>query len=134
MTTFQIVALYVALNLLLNPYLMLRVGSMRMKNNVSLGDGSDPVLLSRIRAHGNFIETAPLALIGLIAIALLGGSPIMLHIFGAAFFIGRIAHAVGMAAPNAEGKSRGIGAILALLTFIGEGLYLIYLTLMHGPV
>jgi len=39
-------------------------------------------MLSRIRAHGNFTENAPLALLGLIGLAMLNAHPIALHIFG----------------------------------------------------
>jgi len=125
MTTFQIVALYVALNLILASALMLRVGGQRMAKKINLGDGGD--LLARIRAHGNFIESAPLALIGLFALAMMGAHPIALHVFGAGFFIGRILHAQGMAAKDAAGKGRGLGAMLTLPTFLGQALYLLYL-------
>ncbi|MEM7728647.1 MAG: MAPEG family protein [Pseudomonadota bacterium] len=132
MTTFQIVALYVALTLLFNPFLMMRIGLVRQKKRINLGDGGDPDMLARVRAHGNFTEVAPLALIGLIAIAMMGGSPVMLHLFGAAYFIGRILHFLGM--NGIFGQGRLIGTLLTLLVFVGEGLYLLYLIFMHGPV
>ena len=66
MTSFQIVALYVALNLILVCVLMMRVGSQRMNKKVNIGDGGDSDLQARIRAHGNYTENAPLALLGLI--------------------------------------------------------------------
>ncbi len=127
MTLFEIVALYVALNLLLLPVLMLRVGQTRMSSKVSLGDGGDSSLLARIRAHANFTETAPFALIGLISLASLQAAPLVLHIFGAGFTFGRIAHAHGMAQKDALGRGRTIGALLSLLTFVGMALTLIYL-------
>jgi len=126
MTLFQIVALYVALNLLLLPVLMLRVGQIRISQKISLGDGGDAALLARVRAHGNFIETVPFALIGLIALAMLSAHPIVLHIFGAVFTFGRVAHAHGMAQKGALGKGRSIGAALTLVTFLGMGFYLLY--------
>lgn len=126
MTLFQIVALYVALNLLLLPVLMLRVGQIRISQKISLGDGGDAALLARVRAHGNFIETAPFALIGLIALAMLSAHPIVLHIFGAVFTFGRVAHAHGMAQKGALGKGRSLGAALTLVTFLGMGFYLLY--------
>lgn len=127
MTSFQIVALYVALNLILLPILMYRVGQIRMKEKINLGDGDNPALLARIRAHGNFIETAPFALIGLFALAMLSAHPIALHLFGAGFFIGRIAHAHGMAQTGANGTGRSIGIVLSLLTFFGTAFYLLFL-------
>jgi len=90
MTLFEIFALYVAINLVLAPILMLRVGKQRLSKKVSLGDGGDATLLARIRAHGNFTENAPLLLIGLFALASLSVLPVVLHIFGVAITLGRI--------------------------------------------
>ena len=125
MTLFQIVALYIALNMILAPILMYRVGQVRLGKKINLGDGGDELMLSRIRAHGNFTENAPLALLGLIALAMLQASPIILHIFGAAFLIGRILHAMGMA--KVFGQGRLVGTLLTLLTFFGQALYLLFL-------
>ncbi len=126
MTLFQIVALYVALHLILAPILMFRVGQIRMKEKVSLGDGGNALLNARIRAHGNYIETAPLALLGLLALAMLNAPALLLHLFGAAFLIGRLFHAHGMAQPGATGRGRSVGAILTLLTYVGTALCLLY--------
>lgn len=125
MTLFQIVALYIALNLILAPLLMFRVGQVRLGKKINLGDGGDDLMLSRIRAHGNFTENAPLALLGLIGLAMLSAHPIALHIFGAAFFIGRILHAMGMA--GSFGQGRLVGTLLTLLTFLGQAAYLLFL-------
>jgi uncharacterized membrane protein YecN with MAPEG domain len=132
MTTFQIVAFYVALSLFLNPALMLRIGLVRQKKKINLGDGGDADMIARIRAHGNFTEVAPLALIGLIAIAMLSGSAIMLHIFGAMYFIGRILHFLGMR--GTLGQGRLFGTVLTLLMFLGQGVYLMYLIFIAGAL
>ena len=125
MTLYQIAALYIALNLILAPLLMYRVGQVRIGKKINMGDGGDELMLSRIRAHGNFTENAPLALIGLIGLALLSAHPIALHVFGAAFFIGRILHAMGMS--GAFGKGRLFGTLLTLLTFFGQAGYILFL-------
>lgn len=127
MTLFQIVALYVALHLILKPILMFRVGQVRMKEKISLGDGDNPALFARIRAHGNYVETAPFALIGLFALAMMSAHPIALHLFGSVFLLGRIFHAHGMAQKGSNGKGRLIGMMMTLFTFIGTALYLLYL-------
>lgn len=132
MTTFQIVAFYVALSLLLNPVLMFRIGLVRQKSKISLGDGGDDELLTRIRTHGNFTEVAPLALIGLFAIAMLSGSALMLHLFGALYFIGRIVHFLGMS--GRMGQGRFIGTLMTLFVFFGQAIYLFYLIFMQSPV
>lgn len=121
----QIVALYVALNLILAPVLMYRVGQIRIGEKISNGDGGNAMLNSRIRAHGNFIENAPLALIGLMALAMLGAHPIALHVFGAVFFIGRILHAMGMS--GAFGQGRLVGTLSAILTHLGQAGFILFL-------
>ena len=125
MTLFQIAALYIALNLFLTPVLMYRVGQVRIRKNILLGDGGNDLVLSRMRAHANFTENAPLALIGLIGFAMLGASPIVLHVFGAAFFIGRILHAMGMAKALKQGRL--IGTLITLLTHFGQAGCLLFL-------
>lgn len=130
MTLFQIVALYVALNLILAPLLMFRVGQVRLGKKIELGDGGDDLMLSRIRAHGNFTENAPLALIGLIALAMLNAFPIALHVFGAVFFIGRIFHVMGMAGTFKMGRL--YGTLLTLFTYVGQAFYI--LGLIFGQI
>jgi len=120
MTLFQIVALYVALNMLLAPVLMFLIGQVRIGKKINLGDGGDAELLSRIRAHGNFTENAPLALLGLFALATLNALPIVLHIFGLMFFVGRILHALGMY--GKFGQGRFFGTILTLLSYVGQAI------------
>lgn len=132
MTTFQIVAFYVAISLLLNPALMVRIGMVRQKKKINLGDAGDPDMIARVRAHGNFTEVAPLALIGLMAVAMMNGAPVMLHIFGATYFVGRILHFLGMR--GTFGQGRLIGTLMTLFTFVGLGFYLLYLIFVHGPV
>ena len=129
MTLFQIVAFYIALHLILAPILMFRVGQIRIKEKISIGDGNSPALIARIRAHGNYTETAPFALIGLIAMAMLTAHPIALHLFGAVFLIGRILHAHGMAQKDANGKGRLYGMMMTLFTFFGTAAYLLWLIL-----
>lgn len=132
MTHLQIAALYLALHLILAPILMLRVGQLRLSNKVNLGDGGNSALSARIRAHGNYIENAPLALIGLFALALLQAAPLALHIFGGGFLLGRILHASGMAAEKSMGKGRPLGMLLTLLSFLGMAVYLLILIFTSG--
>ena len=133
MTSFQIVALYTALALLLNVPLMLRVGRGRLAKKINLGDGGDADMIARVRAHGNFIENAALSLIALFALAMLNGSQVMMHILGSAFIIGRVLHALGMA--GKFGQGRLIGTLLTLLFYIVSGLYILYLAFFaFGPV
>lgn len=119
MTRLEIVGLYVAIHCVMLIILAFRVGQVRMKERISLGDGNNFRLQQRIRTHGNYVEYTPMALIGLFALAQLSASPLMLHVFGLTFLIGRLLHIVGMDGKHAIGKGRPAGMVLTILTFIG---------------
>ena len=57
----SVTPLYLALLCLLWILFTMRAGFYRAKKEINLGDGGDPELLRRIRGHGNFIESVPLA-------------------------------------------------------------------------
>ena len=126
MTLFQIIGLYVGLNLLLHIFLMVRVGGQRMKSKVSLGDGDDTSLLGRIRAHGNFTENAPFVLIALITMAQLGATAIPLHIVGAGFTISRLFHSHGITREDNNGIGRTIGATVTSIVIVYAAIYILY--------
>ena len=84
---------------LVNLWLAMRVSRQRMKGKVMIGDGEDPILQSRVRAHANLTEYAPLVLILLALVELAGGSPTLLWIAGALFVVARVAHPFGMERP-----------------------------------
>lgn len=111
---------------LLNFWLAWRVGQKRMSEKVALGDGGNPVVIARMRAHANFTEFTPfvLILIGLIEFA--AGTSLWLWAVGGAYLIGRILHAIGMdrPAPNAP---RMIGTAATMLIMVGLALYAVAL-------
>ena len=77
--------------------LSLRVVQRRLAGMVPFGDGGDPALLERIRAHGNFAEHVPFLLLLMAGIEIHAGhhSP-WLWIAGGAILLARIAHAIGI--------------------------------------
>lgn len=114
-----ITALYAGLLAPLLAILMVRVAMMRQRTQVEIGDNNDPALLRRIRAHGNFIETAPYALIVMALAESLGAYPIALHVSGLALLVGRVLHAIGLShephhilALRASGIMLTLGSIL----------------------
>jgi hypothetical protein len=126
MTSLEAAALWVGLNALLLMYLSARVGANRMKHKVNLGDGDNPEMVKAIRTQGNYIEYAPAALGGLVLLALLNASVILVHILGAVFFTGRVLHLLGLGMgvwPN----GRTVGTVFTMLTLLVTGLALIYL-------
>jgi len=106
--------------------LMLRVVRMRFQNSVSLGDGGNPEIQKRIRAHGNFAEYVPLLLILMGLLELAGANKTSLATAGAALVLFRIAHAVGIhqPAPNAARFVGTVGTVSLIIAFCSYGLWL----------
>ncbi|MEG9861854.1 MAG: MAPEG family protein [Parvularculales bacterium] len=89
-------SLWVAAHMLLIWFLGIHVTRLRMKLGVGTGVGDDPKLERAVRAHGNATEHVPVLLVGLGFMALLGASPMVIHILGATLFVARLAHAQGI--------------------------------------
>ena len=82
------------LGILFVPFAM-RGGLYRVKNEIIIGDGKDEELIRRIRGQGNFIETAPLAVV-LLLMEILGAGDTWLHALCALLVGGRFLHYLGI--------------------------------------
>lgn len=110
---------------LINIWISIRVGQVRTREKVSIGDGGNDAVIRRMRAHANYIENAPffVLLIGAIELANNSGpAPTWLWVVTALYFLGRIAHCLGMD-DGKFGKGRMIGTLINMLTLLGLGLY-----------
>jgi uncharacterized protein len=105
---------------LLNIWLAIRVGQVRTKEKVSVGDGGNDLVIRRMRAHSNFSEFTPIVLILIALVEYSTGTSLWLWAVMAVFSLGRVAHAFGM---DGWGPGRGIGIISTLLVTLGLGLY-----------
>jgi len=96
MTDFLGFALFVAVNALLLFILAFKVSLLRIKLQISLGDGGNSTLNNAMRAHGNGLEQFPIFALLLLALTLLGASQLIIVLFGISFTIARLFHAYGM--------------------------------------
>ena len=90
--TLAITPVYAALLTALYLALSAHVIRGRIGGRVSLGDGGDEGLRARVRAHGNFAEYVPLALI-LMMLAEGRVPALVIHAAGLTLLAGRICHA-----------------------------------------
>jgi hypothetical protein len=112
--------------------LSLRVVAVRRTARVSLGDGGDPVLLARIRAHANLAEYAPLTLCLLFLAEGAFGSNLLVGGLAVLFLVARLAHPIGMELP-APNAPRIIGAVGTLTVLVILSLALVWQSLrLHG--
>ena len=103
---------------LLNIWLALRIGRLRMAKKVSIGHGGDILIETRMRAQANFGENTPFVLILLALIELAKGSQTWLWLVAIVYILARIAHAFGMERP-APNKLRAGGVIISTLVLLG---------------
>jgi uncharacterized protein len=92
----------------------------RAKTGVDLLDGGDMTLLRRIRAHGNFSETAPMALLLLALLEMQGLSVTWLWALGIGLLLGRMLHASSLLTTNTAWNRRG-GMVLTLTVLSVQG-------------
>jgi uncharacterized protein len=76
--------------------LSVQVSLRRAKSNTVFGDAGDETLRRRIRAHGNFIEYAPLGVVVLGFVEYRGAAKWLVYSLAAGFVLSRVLHAVGM--------------------------------------
>ncbi len=118
---------------IINIWLSIRVGQMRSKHKVSIGDDAGGPLTARMRAQLNFVENTAFVLILIAAIELSGpngtngGQPWLAWV-SMAYMLGRVAHGLGMDG-GALGKGRTIGTALTMLTQLGLAIVAIMIAL-----
>lgn len=103
---------------LVNIWLMIRCGQARTREKVSVGDGGNEFVIRRMRAHANFVESAPFVLILLAALEATGGTNGWLWGLGILYIVGRLAHGLGMDG-GTFGKGRAVGITITLLVMLG---------------
>lgn len=109
--------------------LMGLVIAQRGKNEVNIGDGGVDSLQQAIRVHGNFLENAPIFLIGLALCEMMAGSTLVIAILGSVFVIARAAHAVGYSMTTGVSAGRLVGTLGSMFTILGVAGYLAYIVL-----
>ncbi|MEK6637847.1 MAG: MAPEG family protein [Pseudomonadota bacterium] len=109
---------------LINLWLAIRVGQVRTKEKVMIGDGGNENVIRRMRAHANFTEFTPFVLILIAVIELATGTSNWLWAVSSLYLVGRLLHAFGM---DGFMPGRMIGTIITMVSLLGLGGYAIYI-------
>lgn len=118
MTVSAAIAMYTGLNVLIILALIWQVISHRRREKITLGDGGFPPLIRAIRAHANATEVAPVALIGLIAMAMATAPLWAIHVGGLSLTFGRALHAYGLSRDDGASFGRMVGMMLSLFALM----------------
>lgn len=113
-----VTTLYAAILTLILVALAVNVTLHRRKLKVSLGAGSNPVMLRMMRIHGNAAEYIPIAVLLMLVYELNGGAHTILHLCGCALILGRVLHAAGLWNGDGQSAGRAIGQSLTWLTML----------------
>lgn len=120
----RITLLFVSLHVLLMLLLAVRVVAYRRAEQIGIGDGEDKHLLRRMRAHGNFVEYVPMALLLMGLLEIGGLSAMWLWTVGGMLLLARILHAWGLSQRSGYSFGRFWGTLLTwivLLMMAGMG-------------
>lgn len=120
----KITLLFASLHILLMLALAARVVMHRRTHRIGIGHGGDKDLARKVRAHGNFIEYVPVALLMLGLLELSGLSAAWLWGLGGALLLARALHAYGLSRHAGVSPGRFWGVILTwvvLLAMAGMG-------------
>jgi len=116
-----ITAFYAGLTIIIAIVLGMRIGFFRAKKGISILDGGDMEVATRMRAHGNMMETAALTILAIGIIELNGADARLLHGLGVVYIIARILHPIGLRHDNIAHPLRAIGAMASMLVMLTAG-------------
>lgn len=120
MTILPVSLTFAAVAGLINIWLMIRVGRVRTQEQVMVGDGGNERVIRRMRAHSNYIESTAFVMLLVVLVELAIGPSTWLWAIGGVYFLGRIAHAVGM---DGTMNARFVGTLTTLLSQLGLAIW-----------
>lgn len=121
----QVTLVFTALLILVSVPMSITVGLRRAKTGIQLLHGDDDELLRRIRAHGNFTEYVPLALIALAGAEVAGVPTWLVVTCGTVLLLGRLIHYVSLRrAPDGTGRLIGAAATSIVSLTLGTSILL----------
>lgn len=92
----------------------------------SLGDGGDPLMVRRIRGHGNFAEYVPLILLMCGLLEYSGERKWIVHALGATLLVGRLLHGYAFSFTANSPVGRFAGASLTLVALLAASVLCLY--------
>ncbi len=122
---YPVTMLYAALLGVLLIILSWGVSKVRLREHVSLGAGEVSDLEAAIRAHGNFIEYVPFALILLMLTESTAASSWLLDTLGGSLLVGRLLHAYGITRARSTNNYRKYGTVLTWLMILVASFYIL---------
>ena len=122
--------IYAAILALLFIALSVRTLVVRRRLGIGIGNAGNEQMLRAVRAHGNFAEYAPIALLLACMLEVMGAHQVLVHFACASLVLGRVSHAFGVSRSPENYRYRVFGMAMtftslltAALTIIGFALF-----------
>lgn len=126
-----ITPVYAAAMALLFVFLSFRTIRFRRQFSVAIGSGEQNLLARASRAHGNFAEYVPLALLLIYFIETGAAVPLLVHGLCALLLTGRLLHAWGISQEKENLRFRVAGMTMTFLTIVIAALALMTFALLR---
>jgi uncharacterized membrane protein YecN with MAPEG domain len=120
-----VTALYAAILGLLGAFLTINVIRYRVAHKVNDGDGGNASLRMAMRAHANFAQLVPLALLLIGFTESIGTSKTIVHVLGAVLVLARLLSAQGLLSSEGQTFGRQSGAGLTVLVLIAASVLIL---------
>lgn len=128
----RIVPFYAAILALFFVALSLRTIGLRRRLRIGVGDAGDERMLRAMRAHSNFAEYVPLALLVFFFVETAGATIPLVHGLCACLVVGRVVHAVGVSQVPEPRGLRQAGMALTFTPIIVAALRLLAACFAHA--
>ena len=130
----MITPIYASLLAGLFVFLSVRTLLFRRKLRIGIGTNDNEQMLRAMRVHSNFVEYAPLALLLILMIELIGGSNLIIHFTSIALLAGRALHAYGVSQTNENYSYRVAGMACTFTSICTSAVCLLYLSLLNSSI
>lgn len=127
----MITPLYAAALALLFVVLSFRTIRYRRQYSVAIGSGKQALLARASRAHGNFAEYVPLALLLIFFIETGAAMPLLVHGLCLLLLTGRLLHAWGISQEQENLRFRVTGMSMTFLTIVIAALALFAIAMLR---
>jgi uncharacterized membrane protein YecN with MAPEG domain len=108
-------------------FFVLSIRVIRMRGTgISLGDGGNPLMLRRIRGHGNFAEYVPLILLMMGFLEFSHYPAYLLHGIGIVLVAGRLLHGYALSFTEKFSLGRFLGTVLTFTALNVSALACLY--------
>ena len=127
----MITPIYTAILALLYVGLSVRTLLLRRSLKIGIGTGENENMLRAVRAHSNFAEYVPIALLLAFMIEVLKGNWLIINFVCICLLIGRIIHSFGVSRINENYRFRVMGMAFTFTSICTSALILLYMAVMH---